>query len=126
MLHGQSHPIGQVQAFFFISQGLEALDNDKHVVNANAQEQEGQGLVHGTKEETHVRAQTVGDDDAHDDAKDAGNGKVRPLLHAIHLAQHDQDVNKDDAVAHAKLGNVTKDGGPSNVSETSHHIRVRL
>jgi len=35
--------------------------------------------VHGTEEEPHGRAEPVGDNDAHHDTSDSGNGQVHPL-----------------------------------------------
>jgi hypothetical protein len=63
----------------FGRQGIPALHDDKHVIDADAEEQERQNVVHGPEEEADGRAEAVGDDDAEDDAGDAGDRQVDAL-----------------------------------------------
>ena len=40
-----------------------------------------------------------GDDDAEEDGDEAGDGEVGPVLDAVQLSQHEDDVDEHDAVA---------------------------
>ena len=55
------------------SQVVETLDDDKHVVYANAETEERQGGVHGGVGEPEDRGEAHGDHEAHKDTDDASN-----------------------------------------------------
>jgi len=69
VLHG---PADVLHAVSLALQVVEALHDDEHVVDADAQEQEGDDVVHGAVEEAHGRAEAVGDQNGQADATEAG------------------------------------------------------
>ena len=54
---------------------VETLDNDEHVVDAEAKEEEGQAGVHRTVEQSKGGGQPVADQDAQSDVEDSNHGK---------------------------------------------------
>ena len=60
--HGLTHPGGDVWgAHLFEGEVVVALHDHKHVVDADAQEEERNDVVHGPVEKTHSRADAIGE-----------------------------------------------------------------
>ena len=51
--------------------------------------------MHGPEVEPDDGADAEGDDEAHGNAEDAGDGQVDPLLQAVEFPQHDHHVDED-------------------------------
>jgi hypothetical protein len=64
-----------------------SLDDDEHVVDADAEEQEREDVVHRAEHETDGGTKPVRHDDAHGHADEAGDGQVRPDLDEAELTQ---------------------------------------
>ena len=56
--------------------------------------------------EAYGRADSVTDDDAHDDAEDPAQAQEEALLDEVEATDHDDDVDEDDEVAHQKHARV--------------------
>ena len=57
-----------------VSESVPALHDDEHVVDADAEEQKGEDIVHRPVKETNGWTESVRDDDAHHYADNAGKG----------------------------------------------------
>ena len=90
------------ELLLLLGEGVEALDDDEHVVDADPEEEEGEDAVHGAEHEAEEGADTVGDANAHDNAEDAGQGEVGTLIHAIESAEVGQNEGEHNHVTHAK------------------------
>ena len=77
-------------------QRVPTLDDDEHVVDADAEEKEGDDVVHRPELELEDGADPEGDDEAHGDADDADDGQVDSLLQTVELAKHGHDVDEDN------------------------------
>ena len=84
-----------------------ALHDDKHVIDANSQEKEGDDVVHGAVEEPDSGADAVGEADGHPDRGETGQREHRPLLDAVETAKHQGDVDKDDKEADGHHDRIT-------------------
>ena len=80
----------------FIWQRVPALNDDKHVIDANAKQQKWYHIVHGAKRKSNNRAQAVRDQQAHDYSKDSNDGKVDSLFHAVKSAEHGHHIYKNN------------------------------
>ena len=84
-----------------------ALHYDKHVIDANSQEKEGDDVVHGAVEEPDSGADAVSEADGHPDRGETSQREHRPLLDAVETAKHQGDVDKDDKEADGHHDRIT-------------------
>ena len=82
-----------------LAERVPTLDDDKHVVNPDTEHEEGNDGVGRRVPEPYGRADTVTDDDAHNDSEDASETEEESLLDKVEATDHDDDVDKDDKVA---------------------------
>ena len=92
-------------------------DDHKHVVNANAEADEGQNGVHGRVGEAEEGAEAHGDDHSHRDTEEPGQGEVEPHVDEVHPAEHHDCVEEHDDVAPGHVERVKEDRLPAHVSE---------
>ena len=106
-------------------QRVPALDDDKHVVDADAQHEKGHHGVHGPVEEAGCRADPIGDDNAHNDPEDADHGERAAMLHTVELAQGEGHIAEHQHVADGKEGNIADNGLASNIAKAASNMSKR-
>ena len=99
-----------------------------HPVNLNilTQGQERQQSVERRVKVSELECHAHGDDDAEEDGDEPRHGEVRPVLHAVQLAQHEDDVDEHDAVAAGHAHRVEGERVRRNVAKAEIILAVFL
>lgn len=110
MIHGQRDPLGHGQLHLAAVEILERLDDDKHVVHADAEEQEwDDGVKVWAEEEAHVEGHAKGARHADCYHSQSHHRQQDSLLHRVEAPEDEGDVEKDEGGADEQNGEVAVD-----------------
>ena len=123
--HRQCHPRGNVRGTpLFWGKIVVALHDYEHVIDADAQEEERDDVVHRAVEQADGGTDAVAEADGHSNGSETRPSQHRPLVHAVKSAQHECDIDEDDDEADGHHDGVISDCVGGNVRVTSGHINV--
>lgn len=117
---------GNVRRFIHLRYSLEALHDNEHVIDADAEQQEWQNRMHRSVEKSHVVTHPVGRKESLTDYGDAHERKVYPLLQRVAPTNHHDHVDRDQRHAAKQHGHVAVDHLVQHVLIAAQRHRVDL
>ena len=127
MLHGQPNPLGHGQFWPPAAYVLQRLYDDKHVVDADAEEEErNDGVEVRSEEQPHVEGNAKRGRHTKPDHSQAHHREENPLLDGVESPQDKGDVEEDEGGADEEDGEVAVDAIVNLIVEALLGVGVDL
>eukprot|EP00965_Chrysotila_dentata_P173058 5710823-Pleurochrysis_carterae.AAC.1 len=105
---------------------LERVEEHEHIVDANAEQDEGEHVHHRVERNAEAGGQAVRDADGEAARGDAREGEQRLAAHRVAAREHEQGVDDDEHDADRERGDVAADGAAQLHANRRVRLRVQV